>query len=241
MVLAGWFQNTTGELLVGFPISKDDVVLDVGCGDGGVARFAAERGADLIVADIDASKIAEAEARLARTPARSVRTLVTDANPLPLSDAIASRVIAMEVLEHVESPELFVAELVRVARPGALFLLSVPGQLSEEVQQALAPPTYFQRPNHIRIFKTDELERLLSAAGLVIERKVTYGFYWAMWWYLFWVCKQDVSDPWHPLLRSWESTWRMLLDTPQGIKTKMALDAYMPKSQAIIARKPAAT
>jgi 2-polyprenyl-3-methyl-5-hydroxy-6-metoxy-1,4-benzoquinol methylase len=239
--LSGWFQHESGELLAGFPIGREDVVLDVGCGDGQFARFAAERGADVIIADVDAGKIAAAEARLASTPARNVRALVTDASPLPLPDATASRVVAMEVLEHVESPKTFVAELVRVAKPGAMFLVSVPAQLSEEVQEALAPPSYFQRPNHVRIFKADELEQLLMAAGLIVERRASYGFYWAMWWTLFWICNQDVSDPWHPLLRSWERTWRMLLDTPQGIKTKKALDALLPKSQAIIARKPSAS
>ena len=30
----GWFRNETGELIEGFPIPAEDLVLDVGCGDG---------------------------------------------------------------------------------------------------------------------------------------------------------------------------------------------------------------
>jgi len=76
-------------------------------------------------------------------------------------------------------------------------------------------------------------------AGLIIERKDHYGFYWSMWWFFFWTCKQDLSPPWHPLLESWTNTWAMLLDTPDGPRIKKALDRAMPKSQLIIARKPA--
>jgi SAM-dependent methyltransferase len=236
--LSGWFRHETGELLEGFAIDAHDVVLDVGCGNGTFAQFAAEQGAELIIADIDADKIAAAKAKLSGSRARAVSALVTDAVPLPLPDAIASKVVAMEVLEHVDDPQAVVDELYRVAKPGALFLVSVPAQFSEEIQKLLAPAEAFQRPNHIRIFKGDELEELLCKAGLVIERKVAYGFFWSMWFHFFWVCNQDISDPWHPLLRSWEKTWGLLLQTPQGIKTKNVLDARMPKSQAIIARKP---
>ncbi|CRO36601.1 hypothetical protein PAERUG_P12_London_17_VIM_2_11_09_04363 [Pseudomonas aeruginosa] len=33
-VLSGWFNQETDELFSGFPISAEDTVLDVGCGDG---------------------------------------------------------------------------------------------------------------------------------------------------------------------------------------------------------------
>ena len=44
-ILSGWFQNDTNELFTGIPISADDVVLDAGCGEGGVVAFCARRGA----------------------------------------------------------------------------------------------------------------------------------------------------------------------------------------------------
>jgi len=235
--LSGWFRQETGELLEGFPVFAHDVVLDVGCGEGEFSHFMAQQGAEVIVADIDARKIAAARKRLAHTRTRSVRAVVTDASPLPLRDATISKIVAMEVLEHVDNPRAFLKELYRVANPGALFLISVPAQLSEEIQIDLAPPAYFQPPNHLRIFRGEELEKLVREAGLLIERRVSYGFYWSMWWCLFWACHQNLKDPWHPLLRSWEKTWDLLLEDPQGIKTKHVLDARMPKSLAIIARK----
>ena len=236
--LSGWTQDS-GELVKGFPIRPEDTVLDIGCSDGGYAMFTARQGAEIILADVDAGKLEVARARLEAIPARSVRILVTDANPIPLADGSVSKVVAMEVLEHVDSPKLFMAELVRVAKPGALFLLTVPDEIVEGVQKHIAKPSYFEKPNHIRIFKRGELERLALDAGLVVEHRMQYGFYHSVWWSLFWACgDQELSPPWHPMLENWARTWWSLLEQPKGLQVKAALDEVMPKSQVIIARKP---
>lgn len=236
--LSGWFRHETGELFEGFMINPEDSILDIGCGDGPFAHFCAERGAEVIFADIDAAKVAAVSEMLKNSKARAMLPLVTDAKPIPLADNRVSKVIAMEVLEHVEDPRDFMRELVRVAKPGCLFLLTVPDPVGENVQRALAPPSYFEPPNHIRVFERADFERLVVDAGLVIERRTSYGFYWSLWWFFFWACKQDLSPPWHPLLQSWTKTWNLLLSTPDGPRIKRALDDAMPKSQAIIARKP---
>lgn len=236
--LSGWFHHESGELFEGFPINAEDAVLDIGCGDGPFALFCANRGAEVIFADIDKQKVDAVEQMLRSANARAILPLVTDANPLPLENERVNKIIAMEVLEHVEDPAAFMRELTRVAKPGALFLITVPDPIAENVQKTLAPAAYFEHPNHIRVFQRDEFEKLILDAGLVIERRASYGFYWSIWWFFFWSCKQDFSPPWHPLLKSWTQTWNMLLSMPDGPRIKKALDEAMPKSQAIIARKP---
>ncbi|MFJ3051315.1 class I SAM-dependent methyltransferase [Pseudomonas nitroreducens] len=239
MSLSGWFKNDAGELIEGFPISAADSVLDIGCGDGGFTLFAGRQGAEIFVADIDQPNVERAVARVGETAARAVHPLVTDANPIPLEDGRVSRVIAMEVLEHVDDPARFLKELVRVAKPGALFLLTVPDPYGEKAQQGIAPDEYFQKPNHIHIFERDEFERLVREAGLEVERRLGYGFYRTLWWFLYWASGQpSLSEPWHPLLEQWDRLWGDLLALPQGAKVKAALDQAMPKSQVIIARKP---
>ncbi|UVE17946.1 methyltransferase domain-containing protein [Pseudomonas sp. LS44] len=238
--LSGWFRHDSGELLEGFPIHPDDHVIDVGCGDGVFINFCASLGAEVTFADIDAEKIAAVTERLQNSKARAVHPLVSDANPLPLAAGYADKVIAMEVMEHVDAPADFLRELVRIGKPGALYLLSVPDAVSEGVQQQLAPSAHFQKPNHINIFARDEFEKLVTDAGLIIERRAYYGFYWSVWWAFFWTCNQDLSPPWHPLLENWARTWEALLTTRDGPRIKQALDQVMPKSQAIIARKPQA-
>ncbi|WP_343576099.1 class I SAM-dependent methyltransferase [Pseudomonas sp.] len=236
--LSGWFQQETDELFEGFPIRAQDSVLDIGCGDGPFVQFCAQRGAEVIFADIDADKVAGVERALQGSKARAMLPLVTDANPIPLPDARVDKIVAMEVLEHVEDPAQFMSELVRVGKPGALYLITVPDPLGESVQKELAPAAYFEHPNHIRVFERAAFEQLIRDSGLIIERQAHYGFYWSVWWFFFWACKQDLSPPWHPLLDSWTRTWNMLLASEDGPRIKKALDRAMPKSQAIIARKP---
>lgn len=237
-MLSGWFNQQTRELFTGFDISPEDTVLDVGCGDGGNVHYCAMSGAKIIVADIDAAKIAATGERLKDTPARDVECYVTDCNPLPLPDAIATRVVSTEVIEHVDDPAQFLAELVRVGKPGALYLLSVPHPSSEHLQKDIASEQYFQKPNHIRVIGEEQFKQMVGDAGLEVISHSQFGFYWSMWMLLFWETKVDLYNADHPLLNHWAEMWRLILDSPRGPQLKQALDAAVAKSQVIIARKP---
>ncbi|HLG88082.1 MAG TPA: class I SAM-dependent methyltransferase [Alphaproteobacteria bacterium] len=249
-VMSGWYLQASDELFKGFRISRDDVVLDVGCGDGGNAHFCAMRGAHIIFADVDPIQVEATRRRLAETPARGLTPIVGDSNPLPLSDGAASKIIASEVMEHVDDPGQFLQELVRVGRSGAQYLLTVPDPVAETLQHDLAPATFFAKPpnpaftisglcpGHIRTFQRDEFAKLVESAGLVVEQHAFYGFYWAIWFALFWTCGVDFSAAQHPVLDNWGRAWDALLDTPGGLQVKRRLDQFMPKSQLIIARKP---
>jgi hypothetical protein len=125
-----------------------------------------------------------------------------------------------------------------VAKDGAKFLITVPDTAHENIQKELAPDIYFQKPNHIRIFERNDFQNLISDAGLEIERTDYYGFYWSIWWFMFWACKHDIMDPWHPLLLKWTDTWNTLLSLEDGPKIMRVLDQHLPKSQVIIATKP---
>ena len=239
-VLSGWFNQQTGELYTGFPVTADDTLLDVGCGDGGNVHFCATRGAHIIIADIDAAKVEATRQRLGDTIAQSVECHVTDCAPLPIADATATRVVSTEVIEHVDDPAQFLAELVRVGKPGALYLLSVPHPSSEDLQKDIAAPEYFQKPNHIRIISEAQFKQMVGDAGLEVISHSQYGFYWSLWMMLFWEAKVDFSNPDHPLLNHWAETWNAVLESPRGAQIKQALDGVVAKSQVIIARKPEA-
>src|SRR5262249_35072304 len=155
--LGGWCDPEKKELAPGFSISDGDVVIDVGSGDGGMAKFCAECGADVILIDRDRSRIDQAIAAV--NVAGKARGLVADAVKLPFASGSAGRVICTEVLEHVDDPAAVMTELARIGSPNALYLLSVPGMESEDLQKQLAPPIYFEKPNHIRIFDDETFTR----------------------------------------------------------------------------------
>lgn len=234
--MCGWFQNETNELFKGFSLSPEDTVVDIGCGEGAHLNFCAKRGCGLIAIDQDEKVLNEAVAKLQKTEAREVLGYVSDGNPLPLQDGAVNRVICNEVLEHVDDPVAFIKEVVRIASDDAKFLIGVPDHKSEDVFKKIAWPGYWEKPNHLRIFQRDEFDKLLEDAGLVIETKKYYGFYWSMWWFFFWGVDSELGED-VPLLSSWANTWDLLLKSPKGAKVKHALDEMAPKSQLVIARK----
>ncbi len=250
-VQSGWYQGESDELFKGFAISAEDSVLDVGCGAGGATLFSANRGAHVVFTDVVAEKIESLKVRVAQTPARQFEGFVSDSIPLPVADASMSRVISMEVLEHVEDPAAFLRELVRAGQPGALYLLAVPDPVGENIQKGFAPEYYFERPNHIHIFEREEFGRLVTDAGLEIVRRDSFGFFWTFWMFLYWsVAKQAgcelqgtshdvVQPPYPPILNDWAKLWHQVIKMPEAAPMKQALDQLLPKSQVIIARKPA--
>lgn len=249
-VQAGWYQNGSGELFRGFPITADDVVVDVGCGAGGASLFCARYGAEIVFCDLDQQNIESLEDRIKGTPARQSRGIVTDCNPLPLESGFASRIVAMEMLEHVDEPERVLRELARIGKPGALYLISVPDATAEQLQLPIAPPEYFNKPNHIHIFKPDELAGKITDAGLEIVERSSYGFFWNLWMCMYWVLDKAAQNdpeaishdctkpPYFPLLDSWTALWARLISLPEAEPLRKALDEALPKSQIFIARKP---
>lgn len=236
-MLSSWFNDDTGEIFRGVPISAEDVVVDVGCGEGGWLSFCARQGAHVVAIDHDEATLDRARQKIEATTARVKEYHVSAAEQLPVPDGAATRVICTEVLEHVDDPAVVLRELARIGAPGAIYLITVPDPVTEGVQQKIAPPVYFQRPNHLRIIPRDEFQQLVSDAGLEICEVSRYSFYWSVWWAMFWACDVDLASPSHPALDHWAQAWSALLDTADGPRVKEALDDVMPKSQVIVARK----
>ena len=245
-LLSGWFEGD--ELFRGMPISAEDVVVDVGCGEGGNLAYCADRGAHVIGVDLDAEALAETEAKVAARNARAAEFYVAPAEQVPVADGIATRVICTEVLEHVDDPMVVLRELNRIGAPGAIYLIAVPDEVQETMQKEVAFDYYFRSPNHIRIIGREELPAWVSDAGLEVVSQSGYGFFWSIWWAMLWGTGIDESmdRPWlvsideidHPALKHWTQAWAALLETPEGLRVKEGLERFMPKSQVIIARKP---
>jgi ubiquinone/menaquinone biosynthesis C-methylase UbiE len=241
--LFGLHRSENGEFFPDFRITSADTVVDVGCGIGGACVFAADEGAQVIGVDIDPDMIELTRKRLQEeTSSQRWQTHLSDSNPLPLEPGTATKVICQEVLEHVDDPAAVLSEMARIGKPGALYLLSVPDPVAEKVQKDLAPEAYWRKPNHLRIFERAAFDRLIEDAGLMIQRRDSYSFYWSMWWILFWSdphITRQFGGPITPVLHYWNKTWDALLTAPEGPRIKKALDKFMPKTRFILARKAA--
>jgi len=93
--------------------------LDVGCGAGQVVGRLTEAGCEAYGVDVSEPNIEKARRF-------SERCLSYDGKHLPFPDRHFASVGALNVLEHVEEPEAFTAELVRVTETGGRIVLSSP-------------------------------------------------------------------------------------------------------------------
>jgi len=240
--LEGWFNGASSELAPGVPILPTDTVVDVGCGDGAFIDFCSRQGAEVFFIDRDAARLATTEAKIKANQARSYRAIQSDCDPIPLEDSIGDLVICTEVLEHVADPRKFLDELIRVAKPGARLLITVPDSRSEKFVGATAPPQYFEEPNHIRIFSAEDFSALVRDAGLEIESHQFMGCFWSIYWPLSWLtCEPGPGlpvDNRHPITEHWRMLWLEVQAHPQGHKIRDTLNQLLPKVQSIVARKP---
>lgn len=224
-----------------FRVTAEDIVIDVGCGDGMVCVYAGHQGAEVIGIDVDAFLVNRLTEIMRQIPARSWRGIVSDCNPIPLPSAMATVIVATEVLEHVDDPVLFLAELARIGRPGARYVISVPDPASEELMRLVAPDWYWKKPFHQIVFQHEQLDQMVRTAGLEIERRQPAGFGWSMHW-LFRMLDSPMPGvplPDSPLIQHWEGVCHALKTHPRGTVLIEGLTRVLPKSQVMLARKPA--
>jgi SAM-dependent methyltransferase len=85
-------------------------VLDVGCGDGGVAHALKERRPDLDIAGIDVFV----------PPETYIPVSSFDGHTIPYLDGSFDDVMFVDVLHHTDDPEVLLSEAARVARRGVV-------------------------------------------------------------------------------------------------------------------------
>jgi SAM-dependent methyltransferase len=102
-------------------------ILNVGCGTGGFNLVAEEAGARVVGVDADAEAIAICALKRDKGGSAFVRAA---AERLPFPDGTFDVVYCFSAIEHVESVEESVAEMVRVARRGGFIYVHTPNAWS---------------------------------------------------------------------------------------------------------------
>lgn len=113
--------------LLGAPALSERRILNVGCGTGGFNVVAEEAGARAVGVDADAEAIAICALKRDKGGGAFVRAA---AERLPFPDGVFDVVYCFSAIEHVESVEESVAEMVRVTRAGGLIYLHTPNAWS---------------------------------------------------------------------------------------------------------------
>ncbi len=161
-----------------FERARPQSVLDVGCGEGVLTLEWAQALGERPVVGLDLAD-PKLEAEWQQRARANLSFLTGRGEQLPFGEREFDLVAAIETLEHVENPELTLAEMARVAHRH--LLLSVP---REPLWRALnlARGAYVRdlgnTPGHVNHWSRRGFERLLSAHGEVSE--IRTPFPWTM-------------------------------------------------------------
>lgn len=112
-----WSRLVAGAFVRSLDLAPGGRWVDVGCGTGALTETVLALAGPAEVVGVDAS---QAFVAYDRDRIAGARFLTGDATALPLPDASADAVVSGLVLNFVPSPDLAVAEAVRVAVPGGV-------------------------------------------------------------------------------------------------------------------------
>jgi SAM-dependent methyltransferase len=152
----------------------DDRALDVGTGAGALALALAPYVREVVGVDLVPELLELARARAANLGNVTFRE--GNAERLDLEADSFDLVGTMRTLHHVPRPELVVAELVRVGRPGGRVL--VVDQVAPIDPLEGLELDRFERardPSHTRLLPDTDLRGLFDANGLVLLRSELHG------------------------------------------------------------------
>ena len=229
-------------------VAPGERVLDVGCGLGRHVYGALRRGADSVACDLGRSELAEVRDMVSamrcagEIPGGAMGVgVLADARRLPFADGAFDRIVAAEVLEHIDDDGSALAELARVLRPGGTLAISVPSWAAERICWALSESYHAPAApgGHVRIYTLRGLRTLVRGAGLAPgPHHRAHALHTPYWWLR---CAVGVTDGDHRLVRAYHRLlcWEIERRPLATRAVERLLRPLLGKSVVLYARKPA--
>lgn len=231
-----------------FELEPGHVVLDMGCGAGRHAFEALRRGARVIAFDYDFAELESVGALFwamdeagevgAKGESQPVRG---DALRLPFRDGTFDRIIASEVLEHLQDDATALDELFRVLKPGGRIAVTVPSWLPEKLCWLLSAEYHapLAQGGHVRIYTEDQLRARLTSSGFDPGRSHhAHALHSPYWWLK---CAVGPTNDNHPLVQAYHRllVWDIAKAPAVTRVTERVLNPLIGKSVVVYATKPA--
>lgn len=165
------FLNKSPWFVLG--LAKNDIVLDLGSGNGQNAIKASRKCKKVIGLELDINLI-----DLAKKSSKKKNIVFMKANlekNLPLKNNLFDRVIFLDVLEHLHNRVEILKEIHRVLKSGGRLFIGVPNsETSWKKCQRSAGISSFSDPDHKVEFTKLQISNLLKKSGFEIE-SFNYG------------------------------------------------------------------
>jgi len=157
-------------------VSRGSRVLDLGAGQGSFTRCLVRAGYQVSACDLNPEQFCCEDVECRRVDAE---------RPLPYADNTFDAVVAVEVVEHLESHLGLFRETARILAAGGLFLFTTPNIASLKSRLSflltgyfyshgpLDPGQYDPASQHIAAFTPDRYRFILARAGLHMEAVAT--------------------------------------------------------------------
>lgn len=167
-------------------IKKEDEVLDLGCGAGNM--LAAIKTGHLTGIDLSPTLIRLAEKNLA---GRNAILLIGSVEDLPAQMRAKKydKIFSSEVIEHIEHPEAMIDQILSVAKPDSLIVISFPDErLVASIKRFLLKIGFFKiffpglSPQmadewHLHEIRVDYFKKLIAGKLRVItSKKIPFSF-----------------------------------------------------------------
>nr|WP_303649961.1 class I SAM-dependent methyltransferase [Desulfobotulus pelophilus] len=220
-------------------------ILDIGSGPGRhtAAAYGLEK-VTAIGADLSHEDLLSAQERLQNHDMMgwhgggSWGLSTADITQLPFRDHAFDAVICSEVMEHIPDDASAARELVRVARPGADVVVSVPRFWPEQICWWLAKDYSHANQGHIRIYRKKDIIRILEKSGLTYQGcGYAHSLHSPFWWLK---CLVGPTKNQHPAVRLYHRflVWDIMEKPALTRFMDRMLNPVMGKSLVLYFRKP---
>lgn len=157
-------------------LQPGEVVLDVGCGTGAAARFAAPRvgpSGRVIGLDVNEGMI-EVASSLPPTGGAAIEWLQKSVYELPLDDESVDVAVCAQTFQFLDNRPLALAQIARVLKPGGRVTLSLWSEMAESpyfhalvmaIAQHVSPDTAGGLGAAFNLSQADAIQELLHTAG----------------------------------------------------------------------------
>jgi O-antigen biosynthesis protein len=147
-------------------LGRPERVLDVGCSTGYLARRLSERGTKVVGLELDERAAAEARRFCEAVHVGDVETM-----ELPLEPGSFDAVVCGDFIEHLRDPQVFLARVRPLLRPGGRLVLSTPNIANWAMRFGLLFGRFRYTEwglldrTHTHLFTRKTLKECLEAAG----------------------------------------------------------------------------